>query len=175
MIRSLRTAFVAVSACIVLILAGCGYQFSGTGPGPKPGLDRLAIPMFENLTGQPGLESYFTTALRREFNARSRMKVVPKSEAQMILQGRITRLTALDVAHRTADETIESRLTVTLDVRCTSVADGSILWQDSSLSYFQEYLQNDASNTSSEDRRRALEYVAREVAMRIHDRFLSGF
>lgn len=175
MIRSPRTAFVAVSACLVLFLAGCGYQFSGAGPGPKPGLDRLAIPMFDNLTGQPGLESYFTTALRREFNARSRMKVVPKNEAQMILHGRITRLTTLDVAHRTADETIESRLTVTLDVRCTSAEDGSILWQDPNLSYFQEYLQNDDPNTNSDDRRRALEFIARQVALRIHDRFLSGF
>jgi hypothetical protein len=35
--------------------------------------------------------------------------------------------------------------------------------------------KTDDPNTNAEDRRRALEYIAREVAMRIFDRFLSGF
>jgi hypothetical protein len=169
--RAITTSFLI----FLLTAGGCGYHFSGAGPGPQPGLDRLAVPMFENLTGQPGLEAMFTTALRREFNARSSMKLVPSDEAQMILQGRITQLTTVDVAHRTADQTIESQLTVTLDVRCVSVADGSTLWRDPNMSYFQEYFQSQDPNVSSEDRRNALEYIARQMALRIHDRFLSGF
>lgn len=171
-----RTTLPKICAMLCLLsAAACGYHFSGEGQGPRPGLDRLAVPMFENLTGEPGLESLFTTALRKEFNSRSSMKLVSSNEAQMVFRGRVIRLTAADVAHRTAEQTIESRLTVTLDVRCVNAEDGSILWQDPHMSYFENYFQTDDPNLSYEDRRRALEFIAQQMSIRIHDRFLSGF
>jgi len=163
--------------CVALFLlcAGCGYHFAGEGQGPEPGISTLAIPVFENLTAEPGLEPIFTGALRREFLLRSRIRLVPRRQAEAVFLGRITRLSTSSVAHRKSQDTILTRLTVTLDVRCVDNRTQKVLWQDRSLTYYQDYIQDSDPLVSFQNRREALETAARDLAVRIHDRFLSRF
>ncbi len=160
---------------VVLGAASCGYHFSGEGLGPRPQYHRLAIPLFENITAEPGLAYAFTTALRREFNLRSKLQVVPVADAQMIFYGRIKKLSTSEAAHREAEDTIETRITVTLDIRCVDAAQKTILWQQQNMTYYEEYLQSEDPIVSFDNRKRALGLIAKEMAVRIHDRFLSGF
>lgn len=169
-----KTFWIGLGAAL-LVLTSCGYRFSGEGPGPKPEYTRLAIPVFENTTAEPALEIKITDALRRQFNFRSRMKLVATDQAQMVLKGRIKRLRTSDVAHRSSDKTIETRITMTVDVRCEDAADGTILWQAPNLSYYEEYRQSDDPIISFDNRQEALAYISYELAIRIHDRLLSVF
>jgi hypothetical protein len=157
------------------VVPSCGYYFAGEGPGPRPSLRKIAIPVFENATGEPGLESILAAALRREFLLRSHMEVVPLEQAEAVFWGRVKSLGTSDVAHREAEETIETRIHVVLDIRCEDAKDGTILWEDRNMVYFEEYFQDPDAMASFENRRHALEIVARELAVRIHDRFLSRF
>jgi hypothetical protein len=50
-----------------------------------------------------------------------------------------------------------------------------VLWQDRSLTYYQDYIQDSDPLVSFQNRREALETAARDLAVRIHDRFLSRF
>lgn len=55
-----------------------------------------------------------------------------------------------------------------------------MLWQDPSFTYFKVFRQVTDPNrpdalVAFENRREALEFLAREMAVRIHDRFLSNF
>ncbi len=160
---------------VLLSVFGCGYRFASEGLGPEPTIATVAIPVFENLTAEPGLEPIFTGALRREFMLRSEIRVVPRREADAVFLGRIVRLTTSDVAHRESQNTTLTRLLVTLDIRCVDQRSGAVIWQDRSLTYYQDYLQDVDPLIGFQNRREALRRIARDLAVRIHDRFLSRF
>jgi hypothetical protein len=159
----------------VFLLASCGYHFTGEGAGPRPGLRTIAIPVFENNTSEPHLGSIFAGALRREFITKGDLQVVPTEQAEAIFRGRVTSIYSTAVAHREAEETIQNRIYVTLDIRCVNVQDGKVLWQDPQFTYYQVYLQNIDPNVSFANRSATLDNLAREMSIRIHDRFLSNF
>jgi hypothetical protein len=52
----------------------------------------VAIPVFSNKTQEVGLETYFTDSLRVEFERSHLAKIVSKNDAQMIVEGTITRM-----------------------------------------------------------------------------------
>ncbi|WP_448382027.1 LPS assembly lipoprotein LptE [Desulfosoma sp.] len=168
-----RWGILAVSLLVCAV--SCGYRFAGDGANLDPRLRTVAVPVFENLTAEPGIEAIFTGALRQEFLMKSRLRVVPESQADAVFIGRIQRLSTTDVAHRKAQDTVLTRLTVTLDVRCIERESGTILWQDRALTYFEDYLQNPESAVAFQNRQDALKRAARETAARIFDRFMSRF
>lgn len=178
-----------VLVCGVLMLlvttASCGYHFSGEGSGPRPGLDTIAIPVFENNTSEPELGAIFAGELRNQFMERGPMRVVPVEAADAVIKGRIIDIHQQAVAHRSFERrfetklTIESRLYVTVDVRCED-GKGKILWRDPHLIYYKVYRQNPNPQlpdpiVNFDSRQLALEGIAHEMAVRIHDRLLSNF
>ncbi len=120
-------------------MASCGYHFSGEGSGPRPGLDTIAIPVFENTTSEPELGAIFATELRQQFMQKGPMRVVPVEAADAVIKGRIIDIYSHAVAHRSFERrfqtklTVESRLYVTVDVRCEDGAKGTVLWRPASL------------------------------------------
>ncbi|HOV87083.1 MAG TPA: LPS assembly lipoprotein LptE [Syntrophobacteraceae bacterium] len=164
----------------VVLFNGCGYHFTGEGPGPRPGLTKIAVPLFENKTSEPELESLFATALRKEFLQKGSMQVVPVDQAEAIFRGTVKSISTSAVSHLEVEKTIESRLYVTLDIRCEDARDGTILWQDRNFTYYKVFLQylspkNPNPIIGYESRRAALEFLAGEMSVRIHDRFLNSF
>lgn len=175
-----------VVAVSLLCTTACGYHFSGEGTGPKPGLMNIAIPVFENKTSEPDLGSIFAGELRKEFIRKGPMRVVPQDEAEAVFRGTITNIYSSAVAHRDLPLNfnnalaVETRLYVVLEIRCVEIKTGKVLWQDPNFTYYKVYRQlrnpNDPDPIFSFDSRRdALQYLAREMSSRIHDRFLSNF
>jgi len=166
---------VIVLLTLSFLPVSCGYHFTGEGAGPKPGLRSVAIPVFENNTSEPDLGSIFAAALRKEFITKGQLQVVPVDQAEAIFHGRITSIYTSSVAHREAEQTIQNRLYVTLAIRCVDARDGKVLWQDPQFTYYQVFLQNADPNVSFDNRRATLDYLAGQMSIRIHDRFLSNF
>jgi hypothetical protein len=93
------------SVCLLiasLTLSGCGYYWSdnaGTGAAPDPdfawrGLYRqdvktVAVPIFTNRTYYRGVEFSLTKAVINQLESRTPYKVVPKEQADTILEGQI--------------------------------------------------------------------------------------
>ena len=178
--------FLSCWAMALLLLAGCGYHFSGEGPGPKPGLRTISIPVFDNKTSEPDLGSLFAGALRREFMQKGDLRVVPLDEAEAVFRGTITNIYTSPVGHRDLpinygnQVTIETRLYLVLEIRCVEIKTGKVLWQDPNFTYFKVYKQMREPNNpnpilSFDARRETLEYLAKEMSSRIHDRFLTNF
>lgn len=164
-----------IPVLLLLLAGGCGYHFSGQGEGPRPGLKTIAIPVFENETAEADLGSLFAGALRHEFLQKGSLQVVPVDQAEAVFRGRITGMFTTEVSHRTVEETIETRLYVILDIRCVDPHNGTVLWQDPKLSYYKLFIQAKDPINSFDNRRQALQFLATEMAIRIHDRFLSNF
>jgi hypothetical protein len=182
-----RSIQVIILSILTWILGGgCGYHFSGEGQGPRPGLKRVAIPVFENLTSEPELGSIFAGELRRQFMTKGDIQVVPVEDAEMVFKGKITQIYTNAVAHRAFERrfqtrlTLEARLYVSLDIRCEEARTGSVIWRDPKFTDSRVYGQNpDPANLDPiltyDNRHLALEFLAREMAIRIHDRFMSNF
>lgn len=173
--RMKRRSLVILLLILLVLPVSCGYHFSGEGPGPRPGLRYIAIPVFENRTSEPDLGGIFAGALRREFITRGALEVVSLEQAEAVFRGRITNISTSAVAHREAEDTIQTRLYVTLEIRCVDTRDGKVLWQDPQFTYYQVMLQNVNPTVSFDTRRETLEFLAQEMSVRIHDRFLSNF
>jgi len=174
-----------IISALSLCLASCGYHFSGEGPGPKPGLVNIAIPVFDNKTAEPDLGAIFAAALRQEFMQRGKMKVVPVEDAQAVFVGTVRTISAYAVARQAVNVVserlaVENRMFVTLDIRCEEAKTHKILWRDPAFTYSKVYQVNNNPNQPNpiigfENREAALHYMAREMSERIHDRFLSNF
>ncbi len=173
-------------ACLALIsLSSCGYQFSGQGEGPEPGLTCISIPVFKNDTSEPNAGAIFAGALRQQFMRKGDMKVVPENQAQAIFQGTVKRIFAVPVGHNpvpTVSERIavENRLYMVVSIRCVDTRTHKVIWQDPNLTSFKVYQIDDnplqpQPLTGFENRQNAILYLARETARRVHDRFLSNF
>ena len=160
---------------VLVLVSGCGYRFTGEGDGPRPGLRDIAIPVFENGTSEPDLGSLFAGGLRRELIQKGQFRVVPLDQAEAVFRGRIKDVYTAAVAHRDAQLTIETRVYVTIDIKCVEVKTGAVLWKDPNFTYFKVYHEDPQPIVSFDQRRAALEFLARETAIRIHDRFLSNF
>jgi hypothetical protein len=158
-----------------LWLTGCGYHFAGEGSGPKPGMQKIAIPVFENKSSEAELETLFAGALRHEFMVRGTLQVVSTSEAEAVFRGRITRLITTELAHQQPNSTLETRLFIAVDVRCVDTKTGAVLWQDNNLAQQAAFFQDPNPIVAWENRRRAMATIARRMAERIHDRFMSNF
>ncbi len=172
-----RNLLFAAGAVLLLALgfSGCGYRFSGEGTGPEPGMTAVAIPVFENATSEPGLGALFAGALRQEFMQRGSMRVVPTEETDFVFRGKITSIHTSELAHRTFEETVVTQLHLTLDIRCRDTRSGETIWQDPAMTYHQAYNQDADAMVSFQNRQDALKILARQMAVRIHDRFLNNF
>lgn len=183
----MKKAFVFACAFVFsTLLAGCGYHFSGEGEGPKPGLTLVAVPVFENKTTEPNLGAIIASALRRQFMQKGPIRIVPVEEAEAVFKGTVLSVGVNAVAHhptRTVASdriTVENRVFLTLDIKCQDKKTGKILWSNPRFTYHKVYrLSKDPLNPNPlgefESRSAALEEVSQEMAIRIHDNFLSNF
>jgi hypothetical protein len=87
---------------IAFATTGCGYHWSDSGPGAVasdpdykwPGLYRqdvktVAVPVFANRTYYRGVEFNLTKAVINQLESRTPYKVVPKEQADTILEGEV--------------------------------------------------------------------------------------
>lgn len=154
---------------MVTIFTRCGYHVAGV-ETPQD-IYSVAIPIFENLTTEPEVEFVFTEALRQEFLKRGVLKLVPVHDADVVFRGRIIKLSAIDVAHNRFNQTVESRLFATVDIRCEDRRTGKILWQDNQLTFSRSYPHGKMGFEDYRARRSVLEYIAGQIAERVYDRF----
>jgi hypothetical protein len=176
---------ILIISLLSLCLVSCGYHFSGEGPGPKPGLVNIAIPVFENKTSEPDAGAIFAGALRQEFMRKGKMKVVTVEEAEAVFKGTVKSITILPVAHHVDNVvsnriTVENRLAITLEIRCEEKKTHKVLWRDAAFTYQKIYQVHNNPLLPQPiagfgNREAALQYLAQEMSARIHDRFLSNF
>ncbi len=168
---------IALTACILALLAlfGCGYHFAGTG-GQAPGdIQSIAVNVLGNQTAEIGIETIFTNAILNEFIRWKRLPVKPPNEAEAVLGGSIARIKTQTASHLTRERTLETRVTVTLSLTLTRADTDEVLWQNKSLSYFDEYVEAANALNTNRLRREAFRRIAEFLAERIHQDLFEKF
>ncbi len=127
-----------ISALVVSMLTGCGYQFRVGGAGPTIGgapvttstepPPRLAIKTLTNNSFEPNLEARYTNYFRDEFSSGSGAQVVSEPEAaDLVLSGQILSV-SLPTLSFSQTTTLESRAEVVVLIRVEEVRSGKIVW-----------------------------------------------
>jgi outer membrane lipopolysaccharide assembly protein LptE/RlpB len=111
-------------------LAGCGYSFRGNLPDH---IKTVAVPVFTNKTGEPGVETLLTSAVVEAFASNGRLRVVKPEDADAILDGDVVGYHVLSIAFDNQANVRQYRLIVTMNIRLRDVRRSSILFEQQSL------------------------------------------
>lgn len=169
--------------------AGCGYQIAGRGGHIPEGVRTIAIPVFENKTLEPIVEEELTPVVIREFLRDSRIEVVNRSRAGLVLQGSVTSYKESPLSFDQDQNVLEYRITVIThlvlvrqerDATPNVLPDGSsnglggILWERD-VTESAEYRASSDVMSTRVAKLLALREIARNLAQNAADRVLQGW
>lgn len=162
----------AVSVLLVLIPA-CGYQFSGGGTLPGE-IETVSIGIFENRTGETGVEAVLANYIVNQFTRFKSVRIVEKKEAEAVLKGTIKSSRIRTVGHSTPSEPTERRITLYLDVELTD-PDGRTIWRARDISASDSYEMAPGNRRTEQNKKTALEELSERLAERIYYRLTDSF
>ena len=176
-----RSALVFVLMLLV-VLPGCGYQFSVEGPGPRIGggpdlqkegpLVRLVIRDLLNRTFQSNLEFAYTRYMRQEFAVSSGAQVVAEdAQADYVMTGEIASVTIPSLTF-SAGQTRERRVNVVVRITVAHRQTGKSLWTETATGAGEFFVNRAPDVEARQDQiqfnrvlqDRALEQAGQEVA-----------
>ncbi len=175
---------------MILVLAGCGYQFTVDGPGPVIGGGghvaegppvRLALRTLKNNTFEPNLEFKLTRYLRQALQSTGSASIVDDDLSEdFILDGAIVSVTLPSVAF-SQTQTQESRVTVKVAVKVRHRKTGEVRWSQSHTNSAEFFVGASSTGTAASGLQfnrvlqdRALEQAGQGVAEDLADQFLSA-
>ena len=141
MIRRMRALAVVMALAAA---TGCGYALVGRGTVVDPTIKKIAVPLFKDSTGKPGLDQKITQKVVEELLKRGRFDVTSERiGADAVIEGEILRYDQTPVGFSDAggSRTQASRYAVTLTarVRYAKVGQDEPIWANDSFSFRDEY------------------------------------
>lgn len=97
----------------LLFLSACGYHIAGRGSHLPPEIRTIAIPVFHNKTLEPLIEEELTSGVVRKFQEDSRIRVVNREDAHVILLGSVVSFKEIPLSFDEAQNVLEYRIEVT--------------------------------------------------------------
>ncbi len=171
--RLFRFALLAV----LLGLGGCGYHTLGAATHLPPGLRTLAVPVFANDTNSYGTETAMTSAVIREFNARTQFRVVPQADkdADAVLDGTILKESVAPLTYNASTQQSSSFL-ITMVISVTlKDRDGKVLYQNNNYVFRQQYQSTTDLPTFLQEDPAAIQRLSRDFARQLVADVLEGF
>lgn len=173
-----RGLFCAVALlAFAAICASCGgYHRVGSSSLLPPDVKVLAVPSFQNQTHTYHVETGLTNAVIREFNTRTRYRVVPsEGDADAVLKGVVT---AADVAPVTTSsvngEASSGLVTITVKVTLTA-RDGRVLYSNPNYIFRDQYQISSDLASFFEEQGPALDRVERDFSRTLVSNVLEAF
>ncbi len=137
-----RRSFLELTPAMLLASGGaaCGYSLAGRGSFLPSYIRVLGIPMFTNRTPYPTIDQIFTEKVRIEFQGRGRYSVNPSEQgADGVVLGDILAIGAAPVAYTTGQLASRYRFNVLVGVQFFDAKQKSVLWENPSLNFSDEY------------------------------------
>ena len=163
--------------CLALLtlLAACGYHAAGASSSLPPDVKVLAIPSFLNQTHTYHLETGLTGAVIREFNTRTRYRVIQSGEADATLQGTVISAQVAPVAYDSVTGRASTGL-VTIVIKVTLTArDGRILYSNPNYVFRDQYQISNEVASFFEEQGPALDRLQRDFSRTLVSDILEAF
>jgi outer membrane lipopolysaccharide assembly protein LptE/RlpB len=139
----------AFALAIVLGLGGCGYTVGGTLPSH---ITTISVPIFKNLTREPGVEGLVTRAVVEAFSTNGRLRVVGRGQADAILEGEIIVYNVSSIAFDRDANVQLYRLTVVVNLRMRDLKREAVLFRQNGVQEQADFrVQNAVSQTISRE------------------------
>jgi outer membrane lipopolysaccharide assembly protein LptE/RlpB len=158
-------------------LSGCGYHTAGKASRLPATLHVIAIPAFINQTQTYKIESTLTNAVVREFNARTRYKVLPEinADADAVLRGTVTSTQLAPVTYDSQTGRASTGL-VTVNMRIVLTArDGRVLYENQNYTFREQYQVSRELSSFFEEESPAVDRLSRDLARTLVSNVLEAF
>ena len=156
-------------------LAGCGYNFRGKQNNLPSDVRTVAIPVFENHTGELRIERVFTDETIFQFTRSQMLRLVGEGQADAVLKGIIKEVRTEDVALTRGQASSQRRLTIVVSASLTRRSDGRVLWEDRVLEKNRTYNVASSIQASDQNKSAAVTELAKDLAETLHDRVFENF
>jgi len=162
-----------VALVVSLLVSSCSYQFSGSRKPPF-GIRRVTIYMFENHTGETGVESIFTNDLIDELTRDGRMMVTRSDQAEAFFSGAVKSMDIETVSREESYTSRERRVKMAVDLKMKN-PDGEILLLGKNITAGEIYAVVPDKLATEENRRAAILKISKEIAENAFQRLTWGF
>jgi outer membrane lipopolysaccharide assembly protein LptE/RlpB len=167
--------FVAMVA-LAALLASCGYRTAGSTSHLPPDIKILAVPSFLNRTHTYHVETGLTNAVIREFNTRTRYRVVQtEASADAVLQGTVVSAEVAPVAYDSVTGRVSTGL-VTIIVKVSLTArDGRVLYSNPNYVFRDQYQVSNELASFFEEQGPAMDRISRDFSRTLVSNILEAF
>jgi len=169
--------------CVLGVFAGggCGYALAGRGSFLPAYIKTIGVPTFANHTTVFNVETLLSQKVRSEFIGRGKYTVLPQATGvDAVLVGDVTAISVQPASFALNQLASRYVITMSANVELREVRDNSLLWQNPSLVFRQEYEATsgasgvDAAAFFSHDAN-ALDRMSTEFARTIVSAILDAF
>ena len=162
-----------VSIFLLISFIACGYRFGGNGKLPNNATS-IHVNVFENLTGETGIENVITNDLIYEFTRSKDIDVTNSDEAEAFLTGIVKSVRTETIAQKGRNTSLSRRVFVLVDLELTDQND-RVLWS------VKDVPENETYNVASEEtainpgRRVAINRLSKRLAEKIFNQLTDDF
>lgn len=174
---AIRLFLFAAMLAAVTGIGGCGYHTLGAATHVSPDVHTLAVPVFATRTDTYGTEVAMTNAVIREFAARTRFRVTPRSseDADAVLHGTILREVVSPLTYNSATQQSSSFLITIMVAVTLNGRDGHVLYENKNYTFRQQYQSTTDLPTFLQEDPAAVQRLSREFAQQLVADVLEGF
>jgi outer membrane lipopolysaccharide assembly protein LptE/RlpB len=168
---------VALTACVAITLAGCGYHVAGHATRLPQNVHTIAVPAFVNKTHTYRIEQLLTETTVREFITRTQYHIVnrPDDDADAVLKGTVLTSTVAPVTFDSTTGRASSALvTVTMSVTMTD-RHGKVLFENPNYTFREQYQVSRELSSFFQEESPALDRMSRDFARTLVSNVLEGF
>ena len=166
---SLQAAMWGAGLALSFTAVGCGWHFAQRGDAIPVEMKTVSIPLWQNKTAEPGVETIFTNAMVKQFAAKGWLRPVSTKQADTILEGRIESIEVQPVSFSSVAIELENRVTIVASVELKRKSDDSVLWSSSRLLGTEDYDSTPDFNVNLRNREQAIRKLAVDMASMLHD------
>ncbi|MCD6223942.1 MAG: hypothetical protein J7K32_00200, partial [Deltaproteobacteria bacterium] len=122
---------------IGLIIASCGYKFTGGGDLPE-GIKNVYVKTLENRTSETGIENFLTADIIYEFTRSGKAAITAEEKAEAVLTGVVSSLTIGTVSRHNSDTSSQRRVRLAVDLKLAG-NDGKLIWAQKGITEDEDY------------------------------------
>ncbi|MBI5523043.1 MAG: hypothetical protein HY910_10465 [Desulfarculus sp.] len=171
--RKLSLMMVLMAAA--LALAACGYNFRGKQNNLPSDVRTVAIPVFDNQTGELRIERVFTDETIFQFTRSQMLRVVSEGQSDVVLRGTIKKVETEDISLTRGSTSLQRRITIFVAAQLVRRNNGDILWENRDLSKNRTFNIVGTIQASEQFKQVAISELAKELAQSLHDSVFENF